>query len=90
VDVVSDAATGKRAAEVTIELVDGTSLTCRITDNKGTPNNPMSDEDLGGKFIDNVGPVLGADRATALAAACWAADDADDFAALVRMTGKPS
>jgi 2-methylcitrate dehydratase PrpD len=90
VDVVSDPATGKRAAEVTVELVDGTSHTCRVDDNKGTPNNPMSDGDLSEKFTDNVAPRLGAEAATALAAACWAVDSADDFAAIVRRTRRPT
>jgi 2-methylcitrate dehydratase PrpD len=73
-----------------VELIDGASLTCRIDDNKGTPNNPMSDDDLNEKFTDNVAPRLGAEAATALAAACWAVDRADDFAAIVRRTRRPS
>ncbi|WP_199254915.1 MmgE/PrpD family protein [Mycolicibacterium mengxianglii] len=88
VDVLSDAAIGKRAAEVTVELADGTSVTCQIDDNKGTPNNPLSDEELTEKFTDNVAPRLGAQAAAALAAACWATEDTDDFAAIVRLTQK--
>lgn len=90
VDVVSDPKTGKRAAEVTVELVDGTSVTGRVDDNKGTPNNPMSDDDLVAKFTDNVAPTLGAEAASALVAACWAADRAEDFAAIVRRTRRRS
>lgn len=86
VDVVSDSQTGKRAAAVTLELTDGTSVACRIDDNRGTPGNPMSDADLTEKFTDNVAPVLGADAAAALAAAVWAADGAGDFASIVRLT----
>ena len=86
VDVLSDADTGKRAAEVAVELSDGSTVTCRIDDNKGTPDNPLSDADLNEKFADNVGPRLGADAARALAEACWSADAAEDFAAIVRMT----
>ena len=90
VDVCSDAATGKRAAEVTVELADGGLVTCRIDDNKGTPKNPLSDAELTEKFIDNVAPRLGADTADALAAACWAAEAADDFAQIVRLTRRPT
>jgi 2-methylcitrate dehydratase PrpD len=86
VDVVSDSATGKRAAEVTVELADGTSVTCHIANNKGTPDNPLSDDELTEKFTDNVAPALGADVAGELAAACWAAEDVDDFAKIVRLT----
>jgi 2-methylcitrate dehydratase PrpD len=90
VDVCSDAATGKRAAEVTVELMDGATVTWRIDDNKGTPANPLSDGELTEKFTDNVAPQLGTETAGALAAACWAAEDADDFAAIVRLTKRPS
>jgi 2-methylcitrate dehydratase PrpD len=86
VDVVSDPTTGKRAAAVTVELTDGTAVTCRIDDNKGTPDNPMSDADLAEKFTDNVAPVLGAEAAGALAAAIWATADTEDFASIVRRT----
>jgi 2-methylcitrate dehydratase PrpD len=90
VDVYSDVAIGKRAAEVTVELADGESVTCRIGDNKGTPDNPLSDDELTEKFTDNVAPRLGAGAAGVLAAACWAAEAADDFAAIVRLTRMPS
>lgn len=90
VDVVSDPATGKRAAEVTIDTADGASVTYRVDDNKGTPNNPISDAELTEKFTDNVAPRLGAQRADALAAACWSVEQIDDFATLVRMTSRPA
>ncbi|WNG86333.1 MmgE/PrpD family protein [Mycobacterium sp. ITM-2016-00317] len=90
IDVLSDTAIGKRAAEVTVELADGTSVTCRIDDNKGTPDNPLSDDELTEKFTDNVAPRLGAEAAGVLAAACWAAEHADDFAGIVRLTRRPS
>ncbi len=90
IDVQSDNAIGKRAAAVTVELADGTVLTHIVAANKGTPDNPMTDDDLSQKFLDNVEPVLGADAATALLAALWAADAADDFANLVAMTRIPA
>ncbi|MET0703600.1 MAG: hypothetical protein ABWY93_28485, partial [Mycobacterium sp.] len=58
--------------------------------NKGTPDNPMTDDDLSEKFTDNVAPRLGAGPAAALLAALWAADEVTDFADLVTMTGRPA
>jgi hypothetical protein len=87
VDVRSDATVGKQAAVITVELADGRSLTHHVAANLGTPANPMSDDDLAAKFTDNAAPRFGADGAARLLDACWAADGADDFADLVRMTG---
>ena len=78
---------GKRAAVVTVELADGRSVTHHVEANLGTPDNPMSDDDLAAKFTDNAAPRFGADGAARLLDACWTADSADDFAELVRMTG---
>jgi 2-methylcitrate dehydratase PrpD len=90
VDVVADGAVGKRSAVVTVELADGRSLTARVEANRGTPENPLTDDDLAAKFGDNAGPRLGAERADRLLRACWAVDIADDFAELVSMTGLSS
>jgi 2-methylcitrate dehydratase PrpD len=87
IDVVSDDAVGKRAAVVTVELTDGRSVTHRVDANLGTPDNPMSDDDLAAKFTDNAAPRFGADGAARLLDALWRADTADDFAELVWMTG---
>jgi 2-methylcitrate dehydratase PrpD len=87
VDVVSDDAVGKRAAVVTIELADGRSVTSHVDANLGTPDNPMSDDDLSAKFTDNAAPRFGAAGSARLLDALWSADTADDFAELVRLTG---
>jgi 2-methylcitrate dehydratase PrpD len=87
IEVRSDATVGKQAAVVTVELADGRSLTHRVAANLGTPANPISDDDLAAKFTDNAAPWYGTDGAARLLDACWAADSADDFADLVRMTG---
>jgi 2-methylcitrate dehydratase PrpD len=86
IDVDSDDTVGKQSAVVTVELTDGRALTQRVAANRGTPDNPMSDDDLAAKFSDNAGPRYGADGAARLLDACWAVDSADDFAELVRMT----
>lgn len=86
IDVRADDGVGKRAAVVTVELADGRSVTHHVDANLGTPDNPMSDDDLAAKFTDNAAPRFGADHAERLLEACWTADTADDFAELVRMT----
>jgi 2-methylcitrate dehydratase PrpD len=87
IDVVSDAAVGKRTAEVGVDLVDGRSVTVRIEANRGTPDNPLTDDELAAKFTDNAAPRLGADGAARLLEACWSVDAATDFADVVWMTG---
>jgi 2-methylcitrate dehydratase PrpD len=87
IDVTADAGIGKRAADVVVELVDGRSVTCRIEANRGTPGNPMTDDEIAAKFTDNAAPRLGRDRAARLLQACWALDASDDVGELVSMTG---
>jgi 2-methylcitrate dehydratase PrpD len=89
IDVQPDDTIGKRAAVVTVDLSDGRSLSCRIDNNTGTPDNPMSDAALSAKFTDNAAPALGADRASHLLGVLWAVDGAGSFADVVRMTGVP-
>ena len=87
--VEPDTTIGKRAAVVTIDLLDGSSVTHRVDDNRGTPDNPMSDDDLSAKFTDNVAPRLGEKAASTLLAACWKVAEAVDFADVVRLTRRP-
>jgi 2-methylcitrate dehydratase PrpD len=87
IDVTSDRSVGKRAAEVAVDLVDGRSVTLRVEANRGTPENPLTDDDLAAKFTDNAAPRLGIDGAARLLEACWSMDTAADFAELVAMTG---
>jgi 2-methylcitrate dehydratase PrpD len=87
IDVTSDRSVGKRAAEVVVDLVDGRSVTLRVEANRGTPENPLTDDDLAAKFLDNAAPRLGTEGAERLLDACRAMDTAADFAELVAMTG---
>lgn len=87
IDVTAAADIGKRAAEIVVELIDGRSVSRRIDANRGTPDNPLTDDELGAKFTDNAVPRLGIQGAARLLEACWAVDTAADFAELVAMTG---
>ena len=46
---------------------------------KGHPANPMSDEELDGKFLSLAEPVLGSVRSRALLDALWRLDQLDDL-----------
>jgi 2-methylcitrate dehydratase PrpD len=87
VAVVADDTIGKRAAVVTVDLTDGRSLSKRVDNNTGTPDNPISDADLGAKFTDNTAPRIGAAASARLLAACWNVEGVEDFSEVVHMTG---
>ncbi len=55
-----------RVAIVDIKLVDGTHLTKRVDNVRGTPENPMTREEVVTKATDLISPVLGAAIATKL------------------------
>jgi 2-methylcitrate dehydratase PrpD len=61
----------QRAARVEIELADGRRLSHFQETRKGDPEMPLSDEDLNGKFIELVAPVIGESAARSLLAALW-------------------
>lgn len=84
VTVVPDATLTKRAAVVTVTLIDGRTVTEQVDDNRGTPDNPLPDEALSAKFLDVAVPLLGEPRAHTLLADCWRADELVDFATLVQ------
>lgn len=77
----------KDAAQVTITLRDGRRFERGTTHNKGTPGNPMSDDELSAKFVDLASAVLGIDRARSLLNDLWRFDALDDISALVRRCG---
>src|SRR6202166_104416 len=56
----------KRVAIVEVTLNDGTKLTERVESVRGTPENPMSREEVVGKARDLIVPVLGATKCDAL------------------------
>ena len=58
-----------RAADLRLELVDGTVLERRIDVPRGMPEYPAEPVDLVAKFRALVGPVIGSDRTEALIAA---------------------
>ncbi|TWG88280.1 2-methylcitrate dehydratase PrpD [Cupriavidus gilardii J11] len=67
---------GKRAARVTVHTRDGGVFEHLQPNRKGDPEEPLSDDDLNDKFIELVGPVLGADAAAALLQRLWRLESA--------------
>jgi len=56
----------KRVAIVEVTLTDGTKLSERVESVRGTPENPMSREEVVAKARDLINPVLGAKKCDAL------------------------
>ena len=67
---------GQRAAQVTIETVDGRVQTFFQPTRKGDPDAPLSDDDLSEKFLELTSPVLGDAKAHAWLAQLWRIESA--------------
>jgi 2-methylcitrate dehydratase PrpD len=78
---------GRRAARVSVALVDGRSESWLQPTRKGDPDAPLSDADLEAKFHELATPVIGAEPAKALVEWLWKLDAAQrlDASALPRM-----
>ena len=74
----------ERWARVRITLRDGRTVVSEPAQARGNPDNPLSDEELRGKYRALAEPVLGRPRATRIAAAVDAvASEADALPALI-------
>jgi 2-methylcitrate dehydratase PrpD len=71
---------GRRAARVTMTTRDGRSETFLQPTRKGDPDAPLSDAELGAKFRELVGGVIGQPRADDLLLRLWALDRSPDLA----------
>ena len=86
-----DPTQSKDSAAVRITLLDGTVVERDVAHNKGTPGNPMSDDEIEEKFLDLAGAVLGADAARRLADLCWDLENVDDVTTLMALaSGAPA
>jgi 2-methylcitrate dehydratase PrpD len=75
VDPELDAAfPGQRAARVVIETRDGRLLEHLQPNRKGDPEEPLTDAELEGKFMELSSPVIGEERARALLDRLWMLD----------------
>ena len=74
----------KRAIAV-IETTDGRTFTKTVDHAKGSPENPMSDDELIAKFRANAGGVMDADRQDAVIAATLAFDELSDVGEYMKL-----
>ena len=70
-DELSAVFPGQRAARVIVTLTDGRTITVYRPTRKGDPDDPLTDEELDGKFVELATPVLGDAATAALGTALW-------------------
>lgn len=73
------------SCQITITLDDGKRFASQVDYPKGSIQNPMSDQELRGKFESLAGPVLGARRAAALADAAMDVERLKDISSLMKL-----
>jgi 2-methylcitrate dehydratase PrpD len=78
-----DASMALDAMHVTATLTDGSRREIAIDHCVGSQLQPMTDAQLGAKFLDQCAPVLGRARAEGALASLWRMDDQEDLRALV-------
>ena len=81
-----DTSVAEDAAEVTVTLRDGRSITESVEHATGAPDNPMSDAHLENKFRTLAHRVLSQSQADELLAALWDLDAADDVTGVMALT----
>ncbi len=89
VDIVGDPSMPLHGARLTVKLRDGRQMHQAVEHCLGSPEAPMSDEDLVVKFINQCVPVIGSDRADALARMCWQVATLENAADLA-LAGRPA
>jgi len=75
-----------RSGIVTVHTTDGRTLELRVQFPKGSPERPLTNDDLFAKFTDAVEPHLGPSRTAELADRIWTIDTLDDMASLLPLT----
>jgi len=81
-DAALEALLPRREAVVTVTLRDGTALTERVGEVRGTTANPMTRQEVAEKARDLIAPVLGAEKAARLIEACFGIEALADLRAL--------
>jgi 2-methylcitrate dehydratase PrpD len=87
IELEADRSMPGRSAVVTMTLKDGRSFTEHIDHPTGTPQRPMSDDDISGKFRALADGVLGAARSHELLAGLWRIDEVPEVGKLMSLAG---
>lgn len=74
------------SCRMTVTLSGGRTLASQVDYPKGSVQNPMTEQEILGKFESLAGPVIGAKRAHALAATVMEIERMPDVSALLKMT----
>lgn len=77
-------------AALTVEFTDGSSESARVSDFRGTPGNPLTDDELSDVFRVSAADVLPQGRADAILEAAWALGRAPNIHALMSLLTKAS
>ena len=85
IEVTPDPSLRGRNAVVKLILKDGRSFTERIDHPTGTPERPMSDEDISAKFRALAEGVLPAEQSGELLASLWKLEDVQNVASVMRL-----
>jgi 2-methylcitrate dehydratase PrpD len=85
VTAAADPALGVDAARITVRLTDGRVLEERVAAARGTPDNPLTRDEVEAKFARLAGVVLPADRVTRLAAALRRLPEVGDVAEIATL-----
>jgi 2-methylcitrate dehydratase PrpD len=83
-----DESLGEDEVYVSIALEDGSSVDMHIEHAIGSPDNPMTDDLLEGKYRELAGEVLGEKQAEELLDAVWALGDAPDVRRVTKLMAK--
>lgn len=75
------------SCRLTATLGDGRTVTEQVDDPRGSLGNPLTDQDLEGKFTMLAAPVIGEDPAARLASAVWNAEKFTDVGELIALAG---
>ena len=82
--VEADPSLSPYSARLAVELADGRRLESLVAHCVGSPEAPMSDQELETKFVDQCEPVIGRPRSEALAEMCWRIGELADAAELAQ------
>jgi 2-methylcitrate dehydratase PrpD len=74
VRIVADPGLGKRGSHVRVTLRDGAVVEHSVTQNRGTPADPLSDDELAGKLLAAAEPYVDPAAALELVQRCWEFD----------------
>ena len=79
---------GKYEAYVSIQLKNGSVLNEHVTHALGSLDNPMSDDDIAGKYRELVNGVISQQQSEKLIDLCWSAESLDDAGEIARAAVK--